>query len=742
MMKKLCMLLALALALTALPALAAGDALLTTPDGISGFSYVYSDGDTLYLNSYDSLYVWHPGDEAPTRYDFENPDHDNTYQTTTFLADGSLYALRVHPIEEDGEISIDSSAVCEMTLADGKASFNQLFEVDWAKLMEEGDSGIEINMPTQALSVGKKVFLIYIDTDHYGARASHLARIDLEEESLEALDGLDYLWQMTPYKDDRLLALQKEDGDEEATIRIYDPEEDDFERFARFEVGSEAVLSGLAYDEAEDAVYVSIDHEVHAIEEDADEPGEALADLPIQDPDTIYPALILNNGSYVYCGRSAAVMDLSGKSGERTSLTISDANNNGVLDMVLQPFQSSHSNVRVRVDRNQDKIDNLVENLINQDDSIDIYLLDATMPVYEGLRSRGFMAPLEGSAAISELVNAMYPNVKDALTADGHIVALPLDLESPCLGISSKALGLVGLTLNDVPATWTELLDFLPTLTDKLQDNDKVRLTYDFETVASVRSRFFNIMFATYQEYMNRTDPDMGYDTDLLRGLLQKLDAIDFEALGCLPEEDDEAELSDAEVILDGSVDCAFNMEAGAMMEPRLLGLNADIPGGMVLRLTVAFINPYTKNKDNAIAFMETLAKSLPNRVRYSLIPTLNEPVRGAAEEAALREFDENLQNLYAQLEKAEGSKRTLIQGQIDAQEELKAEAEANSWEISQKAIDWYRANADNMTVAPANWLDTESKNLIDQYCRGEVSVSEMLQRIDQKVRMMRMEGN
>ena len=178
------------------------------------------------------------------------------------------------------------------------------------------------------------------------------------------------------------------------------------------------------------------------------------------------------------------------------------------------------------------------------------------------------------------------------------------------------------------------------------------------------------------------------------------------------------------------------------MMEPRLLGLNADIPGGMVLRLTVAFINPYTKNKDNAIAFMETLAKSLPNRVRYSLIPTLNEPVRGAAEEAALREFDENLQNLYAQLEKAEGSKRTLIQGQIDAQEELKAEAEANSWEISQKAIDWYRANADNMTVAPANWLDTESKNLIDQYCRGEVSVSEMLQRIDQKVRMMRMEGN
>ena len=352
---------------------------------------------------------------------------------------------------------------------------------------------------------------------------------------------------MTPYKDDRLLALQKEDGDEEATIRIYDPEEDDFERFARFEVGSEAVLSGLAYDEAEDAVYVSIDHEVHAIEEDADEPGEALADLPIQDPDTIYPALILNNGSYVYCGRSAAVMDLSGKSGERTSLTISDANNNGVLDMVLQPFQSSHSNVRVRVDRNQDKIDNLVENLINQDDSIDIYLLDATMPVYEGLRSRGFMAPLEGSAAISELVNAMYPNVKDALTADGHIVALPLDLESPCLGISSKALGLVGLTPDDVPNTWPELLDFLPTLTDKLQDNDKVRLTYDFETVASVRSRFFNIMFATYQEYMNRTDPDMGYDTDLLRGLLQKLDAIDFEALGCLPEEDDEAELSDAD---------------------------------------------------------------------------------------------------------------------------------------------------------------------------------------------------
>ena len=742
-MKKLCVLLSLVLALACVPALASNDVLLTPDSDVVSYTYIFNDGETIYMSSYSGISVWQPGDKEAKYYPYETPDHDNTYLTAPFLSEGELFAVRVHPSEEDGEKKLDGAAVCAMKLEGSEATFEQRFELDWKDITYETDAGTEINMPSQMLEAGGQVFMTYYDTDNFGARVGHLARLDMEEEKVEVLDSLENVWQITPYEDGKLLMLQREENDSDVSIRVYDPEEDDTSRFARLEVDDKAVLTGLAYNAEQEKAFLCLGNEVRPVNEEDEELGDSVADLPIQYLDIANHALFTEDGSYVYCGRNVAVMDLSGESAERQNLIISDSEDNGALDVILQDFQIRHSNVRVRVNHNQDKIDNLVENLINQDDSIDIYLLSTSMPVYTNLRNRGFMTSLESNQTISALVGGMYPEIQNQLTSNGHIVALPLDTEILSLGFSKEALGLVDLDLNSVPTNWNDFLDFLPTLVEPLKDNDKVRLSFSYETIANVRSRLFDILFLDYQTYMNRVDPEMGYDTELLRNLLQKLDKVDFEAMGFFEDEEDAEENSnDAKVIMDAGLDCAFNSEADGTYQPVLMGMDANNPGCMVMKLKVAFVNPYSRNMEAAMAFMETLAESMPNRVRYSLIPDLNTPVRGAAEEAQIREFEDSLKNLYAQLEKAEGAKRNLIQDQIDALEEDKAQAVANSWEISQRKIDWYRANADHLTMAPANWLDAESRSLIEQFCQGKATANEILQRIDQKVRMMRMEGN
>ena len=72
-MKKICILLALVLALACVPAFAAeGDALLgISNENTLNFSYCFSQDGTLYLVSYGVLYTYHVGDSDLKEYSIE-----------------------------------------------------------------------------------------------------------------------------------------------------------------------------------------------------------------------------------------------------------------------------------------------------------------------------------------------------------------------------------------------------------------------------------------------------------------------------------------------------------------------------------------------------------------------------------------------------------------------------------------------------------------------------------------------
>ena len=74
----------------------------------------------------------------------------------------------------------------------------------------------------------------------------------------------------------------------------------------------------------------------------------------------------------------------------------------------------------------------------------------------------------------------------------------------------------------------------------KVDDTSKPAMKFRGCTVSEARFELFNNILEDYQRYVSFTDPDMGYNTDLLRGLIEKLEQIDFTALGCIP--DDEAD--------------------------------------------------------------------------------------------------------------------------------------------------------------------------------------------------------
>ena len=67
-------------------------------------------------------------------------------------------------------------------------------------------------------------------------------------------------------------------------------------------------------------------------------------------------------------------------------------------------------------------------------------------------------------------------------------------------------------------------------------------------------------------------------------------------------------------------------------------------------------------------------------------------------------------------------------------------------WDVSPREIEWYRAHAENLSLAKVNWLYSddsgEAWELMNQYREGQISGPDMLAAIDKKVQMMLLEGN
>lgn len=748
MFKRIALLFVLLLALAGTSALAAeSTVVLETEKSPTGYNYIFSDGETLYMRAPNYLGVWHPGDEKPTDYRIVLPNGNDYFISYPFADGGKLYSvIAERSTDEDGTLQLGYTALYTLTLSGDEAVCDEVCELDWRELTYEDGQSTMIYEPVQVLAVNGKVFILFHESSSHGP-VPRIARLSIEDEELELMDDLEDVWHMTPYKDGMLMLVQKETDDEETRLTIYDPEEEEEKKFAKFEVEEVFWAFAPAYDPASDSVLYSFKGVINAIEEGDDEPGKQLVAVPLRDVSYYSNALMLPDGRYAVCAGDVALVDLSADVGDRVALTVCDNWQTMAADRAIQSLRATAPNISVLKIMDEEKIGNLVENMMNQDDSVDIYTLPTSSEVYDALFKRGFMSRLDGNAVIAEHVGEMYPSIQDSVAIDGHIVALPVEADETVLGFGEKPLQKLGLSLETLPDNWSDLLDLMSGLKEGIDEND-LHFTMDYMTTREVRQNIFKVLMSDYMTYM-RANPDMGFNTELLRGLLEKLDKLDLEALGVAGDADgvgdsdyglDYSDIN-TEVLLQTDLIPSFRTQDLQLFRPVLMKLNEEDAGRMNLYLVVAFINPYSKHPEAAMRFMEELTRSLSNDTRYTMKPGLTEPIRGKSNEQTLEEYRDTIEQLNRQLEKAEGVARVTLEDEISYNESSLKEMEKNKWEIAQRDIDWFRSHDDTIAVQRMNWLDTE-EDLVNQYLDGDISPTELLEKLDRKVRMMRMEGN
>ena len=94
-------------------------------------------------------------------------------------------------------------------------------------------------------------------------------------------------------------------------------------------------------------------------------------------------------------------------------------------------------------------------------EALDLYSFYLPGDAFAALRNKGYLAELSGSGDLLAAVSEMFPNLTKQVLVDGHLYALPVEVSTSCWSIDTAVLEDVGLTAEDVPTTYLELLNLI-----------------------------------------------------------------------------------------------------------------------------------------------------------------------------------------------------------------------------------------------------------------------------------------
>jgi hypothetical protein len=751
---------ALAVLLCALPAFA-GDVTIYR-EGQTDDLYVnymaYYDSE-LYLFDYSWSYcVWKNGEGLSEKKEMDcgeyaEPEEGYSTQNGGLVSgDDGLYCMvytYLEDYDEDDETYSRQLEAAELIKLDkndeGNLAFSdQRVEMDWDDMLESYDDENEYvrDMQKPFISGTKLVFGTYTDN------GSAIGVFDIESGEGEIVELDDSPESFCKYKDGVLIVARDYDNYEDPAKLMYlDLEELETEELGEAPAVEYSNPTNLAYDAEKDTLYYTLNGQLWAM------PGldasAATAVAAVQtDSWSNFPAILTDDGDYI-CGDYQTVIMRSTDPSQRPEKSLSVYSNyNQYLDNAYYAFTAAHGDVEVvKVSNSGD----ITQAMMNKSDSVDVYVISTSDNAYSSVFDRGYMAELNGSESISALVNAMYPGLQEAVSKDGNIYAVPVSLYvNNSISYNPKAFEKCGLSEDDVPATMMEFLQLLQRAPELMEENEGMYAFQTYMTADDARWTIFYDIIGTYAMYMRSGDIEMSYDTELLRSLLAEYEKIDFDSMGLLEDYEDSYVMTDESedsVLFEtySDIGCrTYNVNGS--WKPLLLTIDEGLEPIIDSYVDVAFINPFSKNADLAMEYIETAVAEMDQYFLTETCPDVNEPIPNEYYEENLEYYEEQLTSMRAELEKATSEdEKADWQAQITEMEGYRDEyMEDSAWDVTEESIANYREYAKYMSPSRSMGLDGDAGTAyyeqLQQYIEGNITAADMLKNIDDKLRMMLME--
>lgn len=418
-------------------------------------------------------------------------------------------------------------------------------------------------------------------------------------------------------------------------------------------------------------------------------------------------------------------------------------------------FTDKHPEYVVSISDNLDE-STLLQSMMNRDSSVDIYTISSSSSALSALMNRGYLAELGSSEKLTAAVDSFYPFIGDFCKKDGQLCLMPFSGYAMGLTMNIKALTeKLGYTKEDVPTSWKQLFELIDDIVvnKKLEEAPEVSFVMGGYTQRDLRNMIVSNMMSDYYTWLDQSEENLTNGTSVLLELCEAFEKVDWSGLG-LPEEYPEdgwvtnAWMSDdmkKSVLIDfNSVDVTSYVGADqdSVICPLSVVDGEEPVIGMTL--TLAFVNPFSENKDAAIEYLEDAWDANGRTNRILMDPNDNEPVVNAYYEQNLKEIQNNIDQLKKSLETmTDEEMREMTQNNINSMEEwLEEYKESGKYDVTPEQIAKYREVAGKMVVAKSDIYGSDSYDQMYQYVDGAITASQFAAQLEKTLQMQRLEGN
>lgn len=499
----------------------------------------------------------------------------------------------------------------------------------------------------------------------------------------------------------------------------------------------------LNYDPATDTVYLWRKGEVYASH--AFSKPETAARIPILRP--VSDGALLSGG-YLAFPYDDGVRVFSTDPKALTGLPLKIAGQ--TYDLPVEDFNTANPDVTFSfLDVYPETTMDLVMHMMGGDSAADIYALYLSGYNLNALYEKGYFADLADSGLIQSTVNATYPFIKDTLLHDGQIVAMPFSACNYIYSYNPRAFEAVGISEKEVPQTYDELLDFMEKWGMEYAEQypSMGLIGHDLDTKLYKRIVAQTVIEDRMYTCLRRGE-SVTYDTPQMEALLEKLMAADFSVINALSPEP----TSNGDTI-DDQTNQLFHLSNGASTQAGYtdvfscmpLSLFEGEPPVVLVDIQVLIINPYTRNYDAALKFVEYMAGNMFDITRHDLMPGENDPVRDP--NFRPESFEKEISDAEKALKEAKEEDKRNIQDRLDFLHTEYDQRKRNEWLISKESIASYRALDPYFMLQKPNPMFGMGSNdditdlFYNRFLDGQISVDQFLKELDRKLRMIELEN-
>ena len=777
MKKWLALALCLLLLTLSVGALAAGNVTIAL-QGENGFNdYIDTmfvwDGRLL-MASYSNMYTWKPGDTGLTTVkgyeelnqafsdcitadedgtrtfalgdvEFELDENQYASMNTTLIPMGDKLYRMANISGENGTTNV---LFVEILIAeDGTPSLGGCIDMGDQLTEDYGDGYTGTRSLMNVCAYNSKVYARSYGDSGY----PELLEIDLQNAEVNelTLDIESDVQSMSTFADGKLLLVATDYSVDPmvTSLLLYDIESEEITDLGQLPSDGWTAPAALTYDEARGMLYYVLSGSVWRLpvsETGLGEPEE-FSDMPLE----IYSdsaAVILDNLYILSAYNGVVGRDVTIEKLPEQQLHIDNIGYVETIRNAYFDFTDAHPEFVVSISNGGSS--NLIQDMMNRSSEVDIYTLNVEDSAFSALMNRGFLAELGGSQVLSDGVNAMYDFLKAVVMKDGEIYAVPLDMYANSMSMN-RALIVDKMGYEKLPDNWVDLFAMLADMasTGKLQDFPEVTFFGPGYTELDVKSNMFMDMMNSYYLWLDQGEENLMRSSEVLMQLCQAFEAIDWSAFGLPTDYDYEGswEYNEENILFrQDSISPQYYYNEALETVPM-----AVIPGEKPLigaRVTVAFVNPFSAQREAAIAYLEAAFGKLSAGQRITMMPGENEPVLSPYYEENLKFYDDSIAEYEKQLadENLDEETRDMLTLSLEDMKKWRAEyEEERRWDISEKDIERYRQYGDFMAATRSSlWGgDGDTYSQIYQYLDGAITAQQLAAELEKTLQMQRLEG-